>query len=594
MPTKTYSVKLNGWNENYKLDPHQWQTIHHLFRNGKGISALGVGFGKTSSAIGLMLLGRQEGKFSKPIVQVPNNKVGDWIDEIKMFAPDLKVGAVNPKDKEYNDQDKRFQMYQDLANGSYDVIILPETAATEIGLSTENDKKITDAEITSQMLGENKTAKEAVNAEDSQEKKLRTKKKNPTITFEDFGGDAFFVDEAHRGKNLFTSSLAKELGMNDKSEAAQRALEMFKKSAYIRSQNGGKNVFLLTATPLTNSPLEYYNMLAHVGLEDLRRIGINNLDDFIGTFANVEDRQVQTMDGSGLGKTKKVLVGFKNLDKLRGVFFKHTDLQNDPEKVGLDKPEVVKIPIVLDSDTTQKNLVKGLFEGMVAAFNNRNTGEGIKKYGQIRAASLDPRLIEPNGHENWKNPKIESMINNIKDASKDNTGGHVVFCDHFRSIKEAKGSFNLHHEIKQQFIANGYKPEEIGIISGESNQKKNSQAITDYNAGKIKILIGTTQTMGEGVNLQANSTSLHHFDFPYRPSDIIQRNGRIDRQGNAQKLVKIYNYMASGTADAYNMDLIQKKANWIADLLNSKSDVFTNPDEESTANTEEMILALTN
>ena len=609
VPTKTYPVEIAGWNhDKVQLRPHQWQTIHKLMQEGKGISALGVGFGKTLSAVGLVGLGRQEGRFKKPLIQVPDNKVSDWVEELKKGMPSLKVGALDFENSGnlYNSTGKRYQAYQDLANGDYDVLVLPESAATEIALSPETDQEITEREVASQLMGDNDklSARKEREVENRAEIALQTKKKNATISFEDLGCDAFIVDEAHRGKNLWNTSLGRELGMNDGKRSA-RALEMFKKAAYIRKMNNDKNVFLLTATPLSNSPLEYYNMMCHLGRQDFEKMGIHNLDQFIGNFADVETRTLMDMNGTQ-ERDKKCLAGFKELDKLRSLFFRYTDLQNDPEKIGLNKPRANTIPNTLSKDSTQAEVVQEYFQLLRAAAESGDSEEKRKilsYYGKIRAASLDLRLVEPEEYKNWENPKIARMVNNIQEIAKQSNGGHVIFCDRVLSAADAEGSFNMHDEIKRQLVAAGYKPGEIGILNGITKsggklsegklQTQTKKMVDDYNAGKLKVLIGTTATMGEGLNLQENSVSLHHLDFPYRPSDIIQRNGRIDRQGNKQAAVQLHNYMSGGTSDAYNMQMIQNKANWIDDLLKSKSSVFSNPDDESSLDTDGLILALT-
>lgn len=599
VPNKTYSVNIEGWDK-YTLDPWQWQSIHHLYEKGKGISALGTGFGKTLSGIGLMALMRQEGKIKRPLFQVPNNKVKDWLRTINAAMPGLKVGYVDPEEKGYGNRESRYQMYQDLANNEYDVLILPESSASEIQLSEEEDERITNDVILGQMP-DVKTPKQREKAKESLKGRMISGKKNQTITFEDLGVDALFVDEAHNYKNLFSTSLSRETGLND-GRRSERALSFFKKSQYIRTKNNDKNVFLLTATPLTNSPLEYYNMLSHVAPEEFSKLGINNINDFIKNFADI--KQSDEYDwASNKMVNKKVLKGFKNLRSLQDMFFKYTDLQNDPNKIGLAKPKSAKRANILSQDSDQVSELKSLSEQLVAykakSKDQRDDNENTLTYfSKMRTASLDLELYDPVTFKDWKNPKIDKMAQNAYDNYKATDGGQVIFCDRVLSSDK---EFNMHEKIKRDLIAKGFKAEDITIINGitksgaqqsdKALQTSVSETINGFNSGKYKVVIGTTGTIGEGVNLQKNSAGLHHIDIPYRPSDFIQRNGRIDRQGNKQESVELHTYASAGTVDNYSIAKVSGKENWINTLLKTKSSVFTNPDGEG-FDMDEMMISL--
>lgn len=607
-PTKTYAVKIDGWSPKIVLGGHQWQSIHHLYRAGKGITALGTGFGKTLAAIGLIGLLRQEGKVKRPMIQVPNNKVKDWIKEIAKAMPGLKVGAVDPETEGYSNQVKRYKMYQDLANGDFDVIVLPESAASEIQLRPEEDQRITDDIVAGQIMDKvaAKSSRKVEQAKETARGKLEAGKTNQTINFEDFGCDALFVDEAHNYKNLFSSSLSRETGMND-GRRSDRAMSLFKKSEFIRRGHDGKNVFLLTATPLTNSPLEYYNMLMHIAPEELDRLNIRTIDDFIRNFADIE---VQPKCDWGTGKTidAKVLKGFKNLRTLQDMFFKYTDLQNDPTKIGLPKPKANNNPNVIPMQEDQTGVLRDL-SAQLEEFKSLGNDEKAEKYpgqnfltfySRMRTASLDLELYNPSKYAGWKNPKLSKLAENAMESFKATGGGQVVFCDR---VLSGDGSFNMHDKIKAALVAQGFKDSEIVVVNGITKaggkksdtalEKEVSAAIDGYNSGKYKVIIGTTPTLGEGVNLQDNSAALHHFDIPYRPSDFIQRNGRIDRQGNKQAAVALNTYLTAGTIDNYSVNLVQNKANWIDQLLRTKSNVFTNPNDDSFVDPDELLLALT-
>jgi hypothetical protein len=610
-PVKTYPVEIAGWRnaeeDGKTLKPHQWQSVHHLYRQQCGISALGTGFGKTATAISLMSLLRQEGKAKRIFLQVPNNKVKDWIEEIHSVMPSLKIASIDPEEPGYSNRDKRYAKYQAMARSDADIIIMPESAGSEIQLSPENDKRVTgNVSMLYRMEKSDGTARQQERAAQKGEYKAQSGKTNVTVCFEDFGCDVLIVDEAHRYKNLFSSSLSRETGLNDGRQSA-KAMSLYKKSEYIREQNNGKNVFLLTATPLTNSPLEYYNMMQYIAPDELRRMGVSTIDGFIHEFANIEMGWLYDW-GSGQVKNGRILTGFKNLSTLQNLFFTYTDLQNNPEAIGLEKPSAENRPHIISADEKQTGVVRSISieldrykslkaEKRQAEFPGQNF---LTFYSQMRTASLDLELYDPDTYKNWKNPKLTALAHNAYTDYKEKKGGQVIFCDR---VFSSDASFNIHEKIRKELVAQGFKEKEIVIVNGFTKsggaksdgaiEKEVSKAIADYNAGKYKVIIGSTACIGEGVNLQKNSSAVHHFDIPFRPSDFIQRNGRVDRQGNAQEKVSLNTYLAAGTIDNYSVNLVQRKANWIDQLLRTKSEVFTNPNDENSIDADELLLALT-
>ena len=538
---------------------------------------------------------------------MPNNKVKDWIEEIRDVMPSLKIASIDPEEPGYSSRDKRYAKYQAMARSDADIIIMPESSASEIQLSPENDGRVTQNIAFSYKLEKSEgTARQQESAALKGEYKVKSGKTNVTVCFEDFGCDALFVDEAHRYKNLFTSSLSRETGMNDGRQSA-KAMSLYKKSEYIREQNKGKNVYLLTATPLTNSPLEYYNMMQYIAPDELRRMGVSTIDGFIREFANIEYGWLYDWS-NGQAKQGNILTGFKNLPTLQNLFFAYTDLQNNPDAIGLDKPAAENKPHIIPADKKQMNVVKKISEELA---KYKITPEAERKdlypgqnfltfYSKMRTASLDLELFDPHKYKNWKNPKLDILAHNAYNNYQTTKGGQVIFCDR---VFSSDASFNIHEKIKAELISKGFKEKDIVIVNGFTKsggakndsavEKEVSKAIADYNSGKYKVIIGSTACIGEGVNLQKNSSSVHHFDIPFRPSDFIQRNGRVDRQGNEQDKVGLNTYLAAGTIDNYSVNLVQRKANWIDQMLRTKSDVFTNPNDENSIDADELLLALT-
>ena len=609
VPVKTYPVYIEGWLDNSKtVKPHQWQSVHHLYREGKGISALGTGFGKTLTAIVLYALLKQECRINRAWFQVPNNKIKDWIKEILAVLPDCTIGYVDPEMSGYSSREKRYALYQHIANSSCDIILMPESSAGEIQLSPEQDKIITQDVIYKHVgeKGNGKSERYIENLKESVNRKLENGKTNRTICFEDFGCDVIFCDEAHHYKNLFSSSLSRETGLNDGRQSA-KAMSFFKKTEYIRRRNNDKNVYLLTASPLTNSPLDYFNMLMYIAPEELEKFGINTIDGFIKNFADIETGIAYDWQ-NGTVITKKILKGFKNIQSLQNLFFKYTDYQNDPQKINLEKPDAHNCPNVIPSNQEQTAVLQSISDEL-ERYKEADKDERkelfpkqnyLTFYSQMRTASLDLELHDPVSYSGWINPKLEILASNAWKNYLATKGGQVIFCDR---VFTSDASFNIHDKIKQALCNTGFKQNEIIIVNGFTKaggikndsvlEKEVSRAVETFNKGIYKVIIGSTACIGEGLNLQENSSALHHFDIPFRPSDYIQRNGRIDRQGNSQNNVELHTYMSAGTIDNYSVSLVQRKANWIDQLLKTKSNVFLNPNDESYVDADELLLALT-
>ncbi|GHV82110.1 hypothetical protein AGMMS49991_06680 [Spirochaetia bacterium] len=609
VPVKTYPVYLEGWRTEVKsLKPHQWQSVHHLYRESKGISALGTGFGKTLAATALHALLQQEGKITRAWFQVPNNKVKDWIKEIHDVLPDRTIGFVDPEMPGYSNRDKRYALYQELAATAYDIILMPESSAGEIQLSPEQDALITEEVVCKHVAekGEGKSDRKIETLKESEIRKLENGKTNRTICFEDFGCNALFVDEAHRYKNLFSSTLSRETGLNDGRQSL-KAMALFKKAEYIRRTNNGKNVYLFTATPLTNSPLEYYNMLMYVAPEELEQFGINTIDGFIKNFADIETGPAYDWQNGAITE-KKILKGFKNIQTLQSIFFKYTDYQNDPKKINLEKPDAHNKPNVIPLNPVQTGVLQSIsveLEKYKQADKEERRelypGQNfLTFYSRMRTASLDLELYSPSSYKDWQNPKLEILTNNVRQNYLATGGGQVIFCDR---VFSSDMTLNIHEKIKQALYNTGFGSDEIVMVNGFTKsgglktdsliEREVSQAVAAFNSGRYKVIIGSTACIGEGLNLQENSAALHHFDIPFRPSDFIQRNGRIDRQGNTQNSVELHTYMSAGTIDNYSVSLVQRKANWIDQLLKTKSNVFTNPNDENYIDADELLLALT-
>ena len=348
-------------------------------------------------------------------------------------------------------------------------------------------------------------------------------------------------------------------------------------------------------------------MLMYIAPEELQRFGISTIDGFIKNFADIETGTAYDWQ-NGTITQKKILKGFKNIQTLQSIFFKYTDYQNDPQKINLEKPDAYNHPNVIPLNPEQTSILQAISEEL-EKYKNADKDERqelfpgqnyLTFYSKMRTASLDLELYDPASWEGWLNPKLETLANNTRQNYLTAKGGQVIFCDR---VFSSDATFNIHDKIKRSLCSAGFKPNEIVIVNGftKSGSLKNdsmvekevSKAVSAFNKGTYKVIIGSTACIGEGLNLQENSSALHHFDIPFRQSDFIQRNGRIDRQGNSQNSVELHTYMSAGTIDNYSVSLVQRKANWIDQLLKTKSNVFINPNDENYLDADELLLALT-
>jgi SNF2 family DNA or RNA helicase len=308
-------------------------------------------------------------------------------------------------------------------------------------------------------------------------------------------------------------------------------------------------------------------MLMYIAPEELEKFYIFTINGFIKNFANIE--QGYTYDWkTGDVASKKILTGFKNIQTLQNIFFKYTDYQNDPEKIHLVKPAAFNNPNVIPLNREQTAVLKEISAELEAYINcpkeDRDDlfpGQNfLTFYSRMRTASLDLELYKPGDYKDWENPKLQRLAENTKTIFDKTKAGQVVFCDR---VFSSDGSFDIHEKIRQYLVKAGFKAHEIVIVNGFTKsggaksdsavEKEVSQAVDAFNYGKYKVLIGSTACIGEGLNLQENSAAIHHFDIPFRPSDFIQRNGRVDRQGNRQGTVELHTYMSAGTIDNYSV-----------------------------------------
>jgi hypothetical protein len=491
-----------------------------------------------------------------------------------------KRGNLAFKDDDAATKQKKLQQ---LAQNSYDLVLMSEPVFQSIPLTPDreydNYQEIMGRHISDSSAGNKKKGYELEKRKQTFMAKLsdRRGKKSEITYWEDLGVDAIFHDEAHHLKNLFGVMRSGDIAFLNTPES-NRSLDFYNKAKYTREQNNGQNVYLLTATPTTNNPLEAFNMLQHVAPEEFDKRGIENIDDFLEMFGKIESVMVPGVDLEMT--TKNSLTGFKNLKDLRSLFGKFTRMQSAKE-VGLVIPEEAARDVQVDMTPAQAEVYEGLrqrADDLLSGKTKDDEDHIFSVISDMDKAAIDLEYYnattttgEPadlDTPESRRSPKIEASVKQIMQSRGQSSGKQIMFCD----------AVQLHEKLKAQLVAAGYPENEIQIVNAKtvpksSDRQKISQA---YNDGRISLVIGNTATMGEGMNFQVGTTDIHHLTTPWTPAAIEQRNGRGVRQGNKADEVNIHYYAANKTFDLYRKGVLERKRGWIDDLWKGDSDTADN------------------
>lgn len=557
------------------LKSYQWSGLRWALEAGKGIIAADVGLGKTARALILNKLLKATGRAKKPLIIVPKSVAANWMREAEKWFPGsnvLVIGETYTKDKKgelkgrADTAAERDRKFHDLTQNDYDFVLITQPAWNDLDLDPETRGRLQESDFWEQRK------KGLENAKDKKRQAIRDKwdsakvkeefeRRSGAIYFNDLGVDALISDEMHAYKNLFEAK--DRFGQTPKflggSGSSKRAADMRYKAAWLREQTGGSNVYGLTATPTKNSPLEVYSMLSHIAPEAFERIGIRNSEEFLDRFCVFEERNVLTTTG----QMDRALctVGFKNLDELREIMRRYID-RKTAEDVGLQLPTADHQQHLLDMSAAQKEVYGELREqAEKAAQEKEASGEGhiFSIMARMAKASLDLEIFDPVRFAGAKSPKYDALAAKVAAGRKE--GGQIVFCDHIEA----------HDKIVAALEAAGVPKSEIGIINAQvaPTSAKRQNIAEAYRAGKLRVVIGNTATMGEGVDgLQADTTDIHHMDWPWEPATLQQRNGRGRRQGNTAESIRIHSYLGKGTFDGYRYQTVMAKGDWQDALWN--------------------------
>lgn len=574
-------IRFSGMSPEINLRPHQRNAVARMLYGGNSLLAHCVGAGKTFEIVAAAMESRRLGLSKKNLVVVPNHLTEQWGADFLRLYPGANVLVATKKDFEPQNRKK---FCSRIATGDYDAIVIGHSQFEKIPLSPERQKVFLQEQI-NQILngieeakeqnGERYTIKQLEKTRKSLEAKLEKlndqTRKDDVITFEELGVDKLFVDEAHGFKNLFLSTKMRNVAGIGQSEA-QKSSDMFAKCRYLDELTGGRGVVFATGTPVSNSMVELYTMMRYLQYDLLKSTGLDHFDSWAAAFGETVTA-LELAPESGGFRAKTRFAKFFNLPELMAMWRESADIQT-AEMLKLPVPEAENITVVTKPSEFQKELVTELGE---RAENVRNRLVEPKEDNMLKITSdgrklaLDQRLAFEELPDD-PDSKINACVKNVLQVWQDTEpqkGAQLVFCD--LSTPRGDGSFNVYDDIKQKLMAQGVPPEQVAFIHDAKTETQKAELFSKVRKGQVRVLLGSTSKMGAGTNVQKRLAALHHLDCPWRPADIEQREGRILRQGNDFKKVKIFKYVIEGTFDAYNWGLIENKQKFIGQLMSGKN-----------------------
>jgi N12 class adenine-specific DNA methylase/2'-5' RNA ligase len=595
-------MQFPGMSEAVKLRQHQKNAIWRMLQGGNTLLAHVVGAGKTYAMAAAAMEMRRLGTIRKPMFVVPNHLVGQWAKEFMQLYPSAKLFVA---DKETFGKGKREQAMSRIANNDHDAVIVSHSSFGKLPVSDETFngwvqgqiQELEDAirEMKSAEGDRGPTVKDLEKAKKRLEAKLhkRAKReaKDKTLTFEEMGVDQMFVDEAHLFKNLyFLSKMTRIAGLPN--TESNRAIDMYLKTQWLTAKRNGSGVVFATGTPIANTMAEMYTMQRYLQGKELKRSGLGHFDAWASQYGEGVTSLELAPDGSGYRMNTR-FARFVNLPELATAFRVVADVQTaDMLKLPVPAMKSGKpIIVAADASKAQKAYIGDdkTVGSLVYRAGHLPKGPPTKGadnmlaiVGDGRKCALDMRLVHPGSADNpeGKVNKAVDKIFGIWDRTKEQHSAQLVFCD-LSTPKE--NGYNVYHDTRDKLIARGIPAKEIAFIHDYDTDAKKKALFQKVNSGEIRILMGSTEKMGAGMNVQKKLIALHHLDAPWRPSDIEQREGRILRQGNENKEVEIYRYVTKGSFDAYMWQTLEAKARFIAQVMRGDTSVRTAEDVEGAA-----------
>ena len=586
-------ISFDGMNPEITLRKHQVNAIARILYGGNTLLAHEVGAGKTFEMVAAAMELKRLGLCNKSLFVVPNHIVEQFGQEFLQLYPSANVLVTTKKDFETANRKK---FCSRIATGDYDAIIISHSQFEKIPMSVERQvaiiqKQIEDITLGIQDLKNNNGERFSIKQMEKTKKGLETRlaklndtsRKDDVVTFEELGVDRIFVDEAHYYKNLFLYTKMRNVGGIAQTEA-QKSSDLFMKCRYLDELTGGKGVIFATGTPISNSMVELYTMQRYLQYGELEKRHLQQFDAWASTFGETVTAIELSPEGTGY-RAKTRFAKFFNLPELMALFKEVADIQTS-EMLNLPVPKANYHNVVIEPSEIQKELVKDLSE-RAEKIRNRMVDSSVDNMLKItndgRKLALDQRLTN-DMLEDFEHSKVATCADNIYsiwDKTNDDKSAQLVFCD--LSTPHNDGKFNVYDDLKTKLIDRGIPEEEIAFIHDANTDARKQELFNKVRRGQVRVLIGSTQKMGAGTNCQDRLIALHDLDCPWRPSDLIQRSGRIIRQGNKNPEVDIYRYVTEGTFDAYLYQLVENKQRFISQIMTSKTPVRFAEDIDETA-----------
>lgn len=589
------NLSFEGMNTEIDLRPHQRNAIARSLYGGNTLLAHVVGSGKTFEMVASAMESKRLGMCSKSLFVVPNHLTGQIGREFMQLYPSANIMVADKKDFEPKNR-KRF--IGRIATGEYDAVVIGHTQFEKIPMSKEYQEKhiqdqideiINYVEEYKHDRNQNFTVKQL----EKTKKKLETRleklnddfKKDDVITFEELGVDKLFIDEAHNYKNLYLYTKMRNVAGIGQSEAFKSS-DMFMKCRYMDEMTNGKGIVFATGTPVSNSMTELYTMQRYFQYESLKKNNLEHFDSWASTFGETQSAFELSPEGTGY-RVKTRFSKFYNLPELMSMFKEVADIQT-ADMLNLPTPEAHYEVIKTLPSEEQKEILKSLSERADDVRNRvveSDEDNMLKITNDGKKLALDQRLINPLLPDNPES-KVNVCVKNvfsIWDKTKENKSTQLLFSD--MSTPKGDGEFNIYDDIREKLVAMGIPKEEIAFIHEANSDKQKDELFAKVRKGDVRILLGSTQKMGAGTNVQNKLIALHDLDVPWRPADLEQRAGRIVRQGNENKEVNIYRYVTENTFDAYLWQTIENKQKFISQIMTSKTPVRVAEDvDESSLN----------
>ena len=586
-------IIFNGMNPEIELREHQKNAVAHILYGGNTLLAHAVGAGKTFEMVAAAQESKRLGLCNKSLFVVPNHLTEQWAAEYLQLYPAANILVATKKDFETKNRKK---FCGRIATGDYDAVIIGHSQFEKIPMSIERQRAILEQqleEITGGIAelkrnrGENFSIKQLEKSKKSIRQKLDKlndqTKKDDVVTFEELGVDRLFVDESHYYKNLYLYTKMRNVGGIAQTEA-QKSSDLFMKCRYLDEITGGRGTVFATGTPISNSMVELYTIQRYLQYSTLVKNGLQHFDAWASTFGETITAVELTPEGTGY-RAKTRFAKFYNLPELMAMFKEIADIKT-ADMLNLPVPEAKYHNIAVKPSEMQKEMVASLAEraeqvrggGVDSSVDNM-----LKITNDGRKLALDQRMLN-DMLPDFEGSKINACVDNIYRIWEENTdkkSAQLVFCD--LSTPKNDGTFSVYNDIRKKLIGRGIPESEVKFIHEADTDMKKKELFQKTRKGEVRVLLGSTQKMGAGTNVQDKLIALHDVDCPWRPSDLEQRSGRIVRQGNENPQVEIYRYVTEQTFDAYLYQLVEGKQKFASQIMTSKSPVRSAEDIDETA-----------